>query len=189
MAAICVYCSSSNAVHASYFAAARALGTAIAARGHTLIFGGVEIGLMGELARAARARGGPVVGVVPELARGSRHVFAADEVIYTPDLRARKQVMERRADHFVALPGGFGTLEELFEILTLKQLTLHTHPVVLFNHRDYYGPLVAALEHMFTEGFASAEHHRQLYGVADTVDGLFDYFAAYRPPRVPIEWS
>jgi uncharacterized protein (TIGR00730 family) len=189
MAAICVYCSSSNAVDASYFEAARALGTAIAARGHALIFGGVEMGLMGELARAARAGGGHIIGVVPELARDSRYVFAADEVVYTPDLRARKQVMDKRADHFVALPGGFGTLEELFEILTLKQLTLHDRPVVLFNHRDYYRPLVALLEHMFTEGFASADHHRQLYGVADTVDALFAYLDGYRPPKVPLQWS
>lgn len=189
MAAICVYCSSSNAVDPSYFEVARALGAAIAARGHTLVFGGVDIGLMGELARAARARGGRVVGVVPELGRDSPYVFAADEVIYTPDIRARKQVMERRADHFVALPGGFGTLEELFEILTLKQLTLHDRPVVLFNHRDYYRPLVALLEHMFSEGFASAEHHRQLYQVEETVDGLFDYLDGYRAPKVPLQWS
>lgn len=189
MATICVYCSSSRAVHARYFEAARALGSAIAARGHTLVFGGVEIGLMGELARAARTGGGRVIGVVPEMARGSEYVFAADEIVYTPDLRARKQAMDHRADHFVALPGGFGTLEELFEILTLKQLTLHDRPIVLFNHGDYYRPLVALLEHMFSEGFASAEHHRQLYGVADDIDALFGYLETYTPPKFPVMWS
>lgn len=189
MAAICVYCSSSNAVDPSYFELARALGAAIARRGHTLVFGGVEMGLMGELARGARAGGGHIVGVVPEIGRDNPYVFDADEVVYTPDLRARKQVMDKRADHFVALPGGFGTLDEVFEMLALKQLTFHQRPIVLLDHRGYYRPLVDLLEHMFREGFASAEHHRQLYGVVATVEQLFEYLDEYRPPKVPLQWS
>jgi len=189
MTAICVYGSSSNTVDPTYFDAARALGAAIADRGDELVFGGIDIGLMGALANAAKQHGGRVMGVVPELARDTPHVFAADEVVYTPDLRTRKQVMERRADVFVAMPGGFGTLDEVIEILTLKQLTLHTRPIVLFNHRDYYAPLVELFEHVFREKFASAQHHRRLYGVADTIHALFSYVDAYQPMPIPVRWS
>nr|HEX4315822.1 TIGR00730 family Rossman fold protein [Kofleriaceae bacterium] len=189
MTAICVYCSSSNAVDPSYFELACSLGTALGERGHTLVFGGTDIGLMGALAHAAKLAGSRVVGVIPELARGTPFVFPADETIFTPDLRSRKAIMADRADAFVALPGGFGTLEELLEMITLKQLKFHGKPIAMLDHRGFWTPLAALFEHVYRERFASAEHHRQLYAIAPTLDAVFGYLADYRPPEIPLRWS
>jgi uncharacterized protein (TIGR00730 family) len=189
MAAICVYCSSSRAVDAGYVELARALGSALAKRGDTLVFGGTDIGLMGALAHAARAGGGRVIGVVPELIRGSKYVFPADEIIYTPDLRTRKAAMEQRADAFVAMPGGFGTLDEVIEAITHKQMAFHRKPIVLLDHGGFYKPLEALFEHLYREGFANATHHRAMYRLAPSLDDVFGYLADYRPVEIPLAWS
>ncbi len=131
---ICVYCASSDAVAPAYFRAAEALGQMIAQRGDTLVYGGAGIGLMGALARAVKAGGGHVIGVMPRVLAAEPITFALlDEFVITHDLRERKARMEALADAFLVLPGGFGTLEELAEILTLRQLREHTKPVVLLN--------------------------------------------------------
>ena len=120
---VCVFAASSNAVDRIYTEAARRLGTGLAKHGYTLVYGGGNNGLMGSMARAAHAQGGRVVGVIPDRLRGLELAYeGCDELIVTADLRRRKGVMERRADAFIALPGGFGTLEETLEILTW------THP-------------------------------------------------------------
>jgi uncharacterized protein (TIGR00730 family) len=118
---ICVFSSSSDAIDRSFFQVAAELGAAIARRGDVMVFGGFNVGLMGEAARAVHQQGGRVVGVIPAFieSRGLGY-DAADELIVTRDMRERKAAMEVRADAFVALPGGFGTLEEMFEIITLK---------------------------------------------------------------------
>ena len=162
---ICVYCSSSEAVPSDYFKAAEELGRSIAKRGYTLVFGGGEIGLMGALARAATAYKGRVVGVIPERL-ASLAYERADEMIVTKDLRERKAVMEERADAFVALPGGFGTLEELLEALTLKQLSYHNKPIVLVNTAGFYDPLADIFERIYAAGFTKAVY-RELYHIAD----------------------
>ncbi len=184
---ICVYCSSSDAVDAIYLEAARVLGAQMAARGDTLIYGGADLGLMGALARAVHAGGGRVVGVIPQAlqARGIAYAIA-DEVIITPDLRERKATMEARADAFIALPGGLGTLEELLEVLTLRQLQAHTKPIVLLNTADYYAPLFALFAHLYRKRFAKP--FENLYHVADDVRGIFDYLDAYEPFVAPSKW-
>ena len=184
---LCVYCSSSDAIAPIYLETARALGAQIAARGDTLIYGGADLGLMGALARAVHAGGGRVVGIIPASlqARGIGYAIA-DEIIITQDLRERKAAMEARADAFITLPGGIGTLEELLEILTLRQLQAHTKPIILLNTAGYYASLFALFAHLYRERFAKP--FENLYHVADDVDGIFDYLDAYEPFLAPSKW-
>jgi hypothetical protein len=185
---ICVYCSSSDRIDDVYFDAAKALGREIAGRGDTLIYGGGDIGLMGALARTVKAAGGRVVGVVPEIFRPEPIIFdEADELIFTRDMRERKATMEQRADAFIVLPGGFGTLEELAEILTLRQLRVHTKPLVLLNVAAFWEPLVALFEHFYRGGFA--RRWGELYYVADNVPDALDYLDDYRVTPAPTKWE
>jgi len=165
---ICVYCASSSAVAAEYLAEARALGAALATRGHTLVYGGGSIGLMGEMARAALAGGGRVIGVIPKMMVDRELALrTASELVITEDMHERKATMARRADGFIALPGGFGTFEEITEIIAFRQLALHSKPCVLVNVNDYYGPLIEQFERAFRLGFAR-EAHRGAYAVVRT---------------------
>jgi cytokinin riboside 5'-monophosphate phosphoribohydrolase len=138
-----------------YVAAARDLGAELAGRGHRLVYGGGNIGLMGEIARSVHAHGGTMVGVIPQgLVDRELAYDAADELLVTETLRQRKAEMDARADAFVALPGGFGTLEELLEVLTLRQLRLHDRPIALVNVAGYWDPFLAMVEDMVAQGFA-----------------------------------
>jgi cytokinin riboside 5'-monophosphate phosphoribohydrolase len=185
---ICVYCSSSNAIAPAYFVAARALGQRIAHRGDTLVYGGADVGLMGALAQAVKIGGGTVIGVMPTVLQEKRIVFTdADELVTTRDMRERKAVMESRADAFVALPGGFGTLEELSEVLTLRQIGVHTKPIVLLNTESYYAPLVALFEHFYQQKFAHP--WRDIYYLAHEVDDIFRYLESYAPAPAPSKWD
>ena len=171
---ICVYCSSSDMVAPEYFAAAEELGAAIGRRGHTLVYGGTNVGLMGACAKAAQQQGAKVIGIIPSfIAERGLAYDRADELIVTDDMRQRKALMEERSDAFVALPGGFGTLEEMFEIITLKQLHRHNKAIVFLNALGYYGPLAAALDHMYAAQFAQ-QAYRQMYSFAADVtsDGM-----------------
>ena len=184
---ICVYCSSSDGVAATFFEAADALGRMIARRGDTLIYGGAGIGLMGALARAVKAGGGRVIGVMPERLAAEPITFAgADELIITRNMRERKARMEALADAFIVLPGGFGTLEELAEILTLRQLREHTKPVVLLNVQGFYEPLIGLFEHFYREGFAKP--WRELYAVTGDVGAALDIIDTYKPVTAPRKW-
>ncbi len=142
IAAVTVFCGSSNAVEQKYFTAARELGEKLARRGWRLVYGGGSVGLMGVLSRAVLAGGGHVTGVIPkallDLGVGEGGV---SELIVTDGLRDRKAIMDERGDAFVALPGGLGTLEEVLEVLTLKQLGYHTKPVVVLDLDGFYEPL------------------------------------------------
>lgn len=183
---ICVYCSSSDALDPGFYAAAEALGAAIARQGHALIYGGGKTGLMGAVARAVQAGGGTVIGVIPEALLA--HVYSpADEIITTRDMRERKAVMEMRADAFVGMPGGFGTLEEVLEVLTLKQLRFHDKPIVLMNTLGYYDHLVKLFEHIFEQRFAKTDN-RQLYHVSPDANGVLAYIDSYQPPEMPAKW-
>jgi cytokinin riboside 5'-monophosphate phosphoribohydrolase len=186
---ICVYCSSSDNISPDFFGAARELGTRMAQRGYALVYGGSSVGLMGAVARSVHEHGGRVIGVIPEsLYSHGVGYDRADELIITKDMRERKAMMESRAEAFVALPGGFGTLEEVFEILTLKQLRYHNKPLALLNAGGFYDPLLALCEHMYEQKFAKPEH-RQLYHVTPDVDGLFTYLDSYQPPDVGLKWT
>mgnify|MGYP006275159305 CR=1 FL=1 len=177
--AVCVYCSSSDRVDGVYFETARALGTLIGQRGDTLIYGGGRIGLMGEVARAVHAAAGRVVGIIPESMRADEVDYAdADELIWTDHMRTRKHAMDERADAFVALPGGLGTLEELAEIVVLKQLKYHHKPVVILNVGGFYDPLLALFEHMINARFAK-DKVRDLWHVCDTAEGVYTLLDGY----------
>jgi uncharacterized protein (TIGR00730 family) len=185
---MCVYCSSSDAVDPTFFDSAAQLGGLIARRGWTLIYGGGRIGLMGALARAVHENGGQVIGVIPEPLQAKGLAYpAADELVVTRDLRERKAVMESHADAFVGLPGGFGTLEELLEIVTLKQLKFHTKPIVLVNTEGFYDPLRQMFERIFQERFAKPEYE-QLYHITPDPNGVFTYLESYQPAQLVDKW-
>jgi cytokinin riboside 5'-monophosphate phosphoribohydrolase len=185
---ICVFCSSSSAVDEVYFEAARELGKAIGDRGWGLVYGGSDVGLMGAVARAVHLHQGTVSGIIPQTihARGIAYE-TADELLVTKDLRDRKAEMERRADAFIALPGGFGTLEEIVEVLTLKQLQTHTKPIVFLNTNGFYDPLITLFEHFYQQQFAKPET-RELYFVTPDVTSAVQYIETYQAPNIGSKW-
>jgi cytokinin riboside 5'-monophosphate phosphoribohydrolase len=183
-----VYCSSSASVDPAHTEAARALGRALAGRGDVLVWGGANAGTMGELARAAQAAGGRVVGVIPQSLVDVEIAYVdADELVVTTDLRDRKAEMEARADAFVVLPGGFGTLEELLEQLTLRLLGLHDKPIVLVDVHGFWQPLLALFERLYEDRFARAES-RAAYAVAADVDEALALLDAHVPGELPSKW-
>ena len=173
IASLCVFCGSQPGRNPAYAEAARGLGTALAERGITLVYGAGGIGLMNVLADAVLAGGGKAVGVIPEhLARLEVAHPALTETVVTDDMFSRKQVMIDRADGFVVLPGGFGTLDEFFEVLTWKQLGLLDKPIVVLDSEDYWTPLLGLLDQVCAEGFA-APANLDLATVVHSVDALF----------------
>jgi uncharacterized protein (TIGR00730 family) len=180
--AVTVYCSSSGSVARAFYDASAALGESIAANRWKLVYGGNSVGLMGALADAARAAGGSVIGVTPQLFIDKCiHDQNCQELIVTETLRQRKAVMEDRGDAFIALPGGLGTFEEIFEIICAKQLACHNKPIVLLNIDDYFAPLVAMIEHGIELNFIRARA-REVYFVAHDVEQAIDYLRRYVPP-------
>jgi cytokinin riboside 5'-monophosphate phosphoribohydrolase len=168
--AVTVYCSSSSHVPAVYPHAAAELGRAIAGQGWTLVYGGNCVGCMGALANAVRGAGGKVLGITPQLMVDEGiGDDACDELIVTPNMRERKALLEQRGDAFVALPGGLGTFEELFEILVGRMLGYHAKPIVLLDVAGYYDPLIAMIEHGIEHRFIRP-NAREAYFVARSVD-------------------
>lgn len=185
---ICVYCSSSSAVDEVYVRAARELGRLIGARGHVLVYGGCDLGLMGELGRAVKAAGGQVVGVIPRWLKDGGLAFReADELLVVETLAERKALMEGRAEAFVALPGGFGTLDELFQTLTLKQLGQLRGAIVLLNIGGFYDHLLAHFERLYQQRFAKAEF-RQLYRVVTQPVEALEHIESYTGIELPSKW-
>jgi len=171
---ICVFCGSSSGVRPQYAAAAHELGALLAHRGIQVVYGGGHVGMMGQLADAALAAGGKVVGVIPEhLMRPEVAHQRLDELIVVESMHTRKRTMSERADAFVVLPGGFGTFEEMFEMVTWLQLRLHSKPVGLVNCLGYFDHLLAFLHHAADEGFIRPQH-RGLLLVAGTPSLLVD---------------
>ena len=167
-----------------YADAARSLGTALATRGITLVYGGASVGLMGVVAGAALAGGGKVVGVIPEAMKGREIEHKGLTELHIVDsMHARKQMMATRADAFVALPGGLGTLEELFEVWTWAMLGYHDKPCSLLDVGGYYDSLAGFLDHAVTEGFVREQYRRMLIVEADP-DALLDALARYESPKV-----
>lgn len=180
---LCVYCSSSDRIAPKYFDVARATGAAIARHGWTLVYGGGKTGLMGTVARGTKDAGGRVVGVIPEFMKAKELEFTeADELISVLTMRERKMLMETRADAFLALPGGWGTLEELLEILTLAHLEVLRKPIVILNQDGYYDDLLKLFDRIVAENFMR-ETIRGKYLVARTVDEIFPLLAqwTYQP--------
>jgi len=182
---LAVFCGSAAGVRPAYAASAVALADALARRGTGLVYGGGSVGLMGILADACLARGVPVVGVIPRhLEERELGHNGCTELHVVETMHARKALMAARADAFLALPGGIGTLEELFEVYTWGQLGLHPKPVALLDVDGYYAPLVGFLDHTVAEGFLRPEHRAFLLS-GGAVDPLLDAMVAWTPPRVP----
>ncbi len=173
MNSICVYCSSASKVDPVYFEVAAEVGRLIAERAGTLVFGGNGLGCMNAVAESVHAHGGRVVGVTPRLMHDEGTSYlAADELVVTEDMRSRKAEMERRSDAFVALAGGFGTLEELFETLTHRHLGYHAKPIVILNTAGFYDPLVEMFEHTIRSNFAK-DVYRSYYRVVSEPGEVF----------------
>ncbi len=179
---ICVYCSASITLNPVYHLVAADFGGQMAERGDILVYGGGSTGLMGEIARSVHARGGKVRGVIPQtLVEREQAYHSADELIVTQDVRARKAEMERMADAFVVLPGGVGTLDELFEIVSLRQLGLTHKPLVVLNQDGFYDPLRRLLEHMQAASFLRTPLDELLHFASD-VPAVFSFLDAQRAP-------
>ena len=174
MAAVCVYCASSQRIDDSYIELAGEVGAELGKRGHTLVSGGGRVSMMGAVAARARAAGAHTVGVIP------RHLIAfevadddADELVVVDTMRERKRIMDERADAFLALPGGIGTLEELFEVWTSASLDMHAKPVLVLDPDGFYDPLWAYLAQLRDAGFVRQEALdvlRRVRSVADAFD-------------------
>lgn len=185
---ICVFSSSSNAIPEIYTDEAKRLGNMIGTGGHVLINGGANVGLMEVVTVAARQSGAKTIGIIPERLIGrSLASDNAHEVIVTEDMPLRKARMREMADAFIALPGGFGTLEEILEVITLRQLSYHTKPVVFINTNNYFRYLLKQFEVAYQEMFAK-EIYRKLYYVADNAREAMDYIAAYTPVELDNKW-
>lgn len=181
---IAVYCGSSTQVDPAYLQAARDVGRALAERGITTVYGGGRVGLMGELAEGALAAGGEVVGVITEklLSLELSHQ-GLSELFVTQGMQSRKTMMAQLADAFIALPGGWGTLDEFFEAATWAQLNHHMKPVGLLNIKDYYNGLVAFLMHAEREGFVRPSHAGMIQ-IAHDLPTLLDLLAKCEIPRL-----
>jgi cytokinin riboside 5'-monophosphate phosphoribohydrolase len=185
---ICVYSSSSKSIAPSYFDIAAELGREIALKKNTLLFGGGTLGLMGATAAAVHLHGGKVIGVIPEALNQKGVVYeTCDELIVTKGLRERKSIMDARSDAFIALPGGYGTLEELLEIITLKQLKYHNRPIVILNGDGFYDFLIKQFDEIIGQSFAKPEN-KMLYHVTSSVVDALDYIGSYTPHVFTDKW-
>ena len=185
---LCVYCSSSDRIDQKYFRAAEQVGQEMARRSWTLVYGGGKTGLMGAVARGVKSGGGRVVGVIPEFMKSRELEFTeADELISVLTMRERKMLMETRADAFLALPGGWGTLEELLEILTLAHLEVLQKPVVIFNQDGYYDELLQFCRKIVGENFMHATIHGK-YSVARSVEEIFPLIDSWSPQPGDTKW-
>jgi uncharacterized protein (TIGR00730 family) len=172
---ICVFCGSSVGRSPTYLATARRTGELIGRKGWRMVYGGGATGMMGEVTRAALAAGAEVIGVRPSPLDHLERPQGGIEMIHTPDLFERKQRMIGMSDVFLILPGGLGTLDEFFEVITTAQLGMHEKPVVLVNTDRYFEPLLALLRWCDAEGFIYGKVHR-LFHVVPTVDAAFELF-------------
>jgi uncharacterized protein (TIGR00730 family) len=184
MKSVCVFTGSNFGARASYAAAARDLGHLLAARGMGLVYGGGRVGLMGVIAEAVLERGGHVLGVTPQslVEKEVVHLGLSDlRVVDT--MHERKALMADHADGFIAMPGGFGTLDEFFEIITWAQLGLHRKPSGFLNVDGYFDPLIRFIDHSVVEGFVRREHAASIVVSASPTE-LLERMATHRPPVV-----
>ncbi len=178
---VCVYCGSSPGLDPAYLACARATGALLAARQIGLVYGGGRVGLMGAVADATLAAGGEVIGVVPQALSRKELAHAELTALHVvEDMHTRKAMMASLSDGFIALPGGLGTFDELFEMWTWAQLGFHNKPIGLLNVLGFYSPLRAFVSHASAQGFLQAQH-LDLLQLEDTPEALIDAMASYNP--------
>ncbi|MDQ1600399.1 MAG: hypothetical protein QOD68_1873 [Actinomycetota bacterium] len=187
MAAVCVFCSSSGRIDPSYVELAAAVGTELARRGHSLVSGGGSVSCMGAVARAARAGGAHTVGVIPRVLLDLEVADNdADELLVTDDMRARKGLMDSRADAFLTLPGGLGTLEELLEIWVSRTLAMHAKPVVVLDPDGIFEPLRAQVDLLVEGGFVREGAQGAVTWVRDPGEAFDAIDAALAAPAAPM---
>jgi uncharacterized protein (TIGR00730 family) len=185
---ICVFSSSSNAINPVYFNEAEKLGQIIGESGFNLINGGANVGLMEAVTVSAAKAGAKTIGILPErMINRSLASVNAHEVIITSDMMERKAKMRELSDAFIALPGGFGTLEEILEVLTLRQLGYHTKPIVFVNTNNFFNHLFKQFEVSFTELFAK-EVYRKLYFSANDSEEAIKHIQDYKPAELDSKW-
>ncbi len=184
MKRVCVFCGSSPGGRPEYVEAARTLGRALARRGLGLVYGGAKVGVMGAVARAVLEEGGRVTGVIPKhLVREEVAFTGLDDLRVVGSMHERKALMAELAGGFVALPGGLGTIEEFFEVLTWAQLGLHRKPCGLLNVCGYYTPLVHFVDHAVEQAFIDPRN-RSLILLEDEPEALLDRLTAYEAPQI-----
>ncbi len=185
---ICVYCSSSNAVNDIYFKAAEELGKLIGTRNHSLIFGGANVGLMEHLASTVKLHKGHITGIIPlKIHNFQLTSDKSDEIIITETMDERKALMRDKSDAFIALPGGFGTLEEILEVITLKQLDYLRKPIVFININGYFNDLFNQFEKSYSETFAK-ENYRKIYKITSSPEEAILYIENYEHELTENKW-
>lgn len=177
---ICIYGAASDLIDKSYIAAGEALGEVLAERGHKIVFGGGAEGMMGAAARGCKRRSGYLIGISPSFFKVDGVLYdRCDEFYYTETMRERKQLLEEKSDGFLVTPGGIGTFDELFEILSLRQLGRHRKPILLFNVNGYFDPLLSLLQNAVDQGFVKKENLSLLASESDPEKAV-EYFESYR---------
>lgn len=185
---LCVYCASSDRLDPKYYSVAAELGREMVDRGWGLVYGGGKTGMMGSIAKSVKAAGGRVIGVIPEFMKARELAYdEADELLTVVTMRERKLLMETRADAFVCLPGGFGTLEEIMEILTLRQLDVVKKPCVILNQDGFYDPLLALFQTMLQEKFFKPSN-MDLFRVARGVPEVFSRISEAAEFKAEPKW-
>ncbi len=188
IARICVYCGSSSGARAEYAEQARALGRRLAQHGIGLVYGGGSLGLMGACAEAVIEAGGEVIGVIPHsLALKERLNETVTDLRVVHTMHERKALMVELSDAFIALPGGFGTFDELFETITWAQLGIHQKPIGVLNVAGYFDPFLALVEQAISEGFV-LERYRRLIVVADELEDLLESMFRQQPLEGLVKW-
>ena len=189
MRKVCVYAGSNRGVRQEYEQAARELGHELATRGLGLVYGGGSVGLMGALAEAVTAAGGEVIGVLPSALFPREVAYTNGTQFYeVKSMHERKALMADLADGFIALPGGYGTYDELFEMITWAQLGFHAKPIGLLNVAGFFNPLLTLIEHSSAEGFISPRH-ATLVLQQETPAALLDSLASYTPVPAGSKWT
>lgn len=185
---ICVFCSSRN-VDDVYVKSAEKLAQLFTEKSITLVYGGANVGIMGILARKMIENNSKVIGVIPNLIfKNNLAENSLKQLVITEDMKSRKAKMHELSDAFIALPGGFGTLEELLEIITLKQLEYHNKAIAIVNTNGFYDKLEELFEQLYTHNYAS-KRYRALYHFVDSVEEAMDYIDNYKPEKLANKWT
>ena len=178
---ICVYGAASNLIDKSFIEASENLGYKMAQRGHALVYGAGAQGVMGGTARGVECGGGKIIGIAPSFFNVDGMIFEnCTELVRTETMRSRKELMEKRSDAFIMAPGGIGTFDEFFEMLTLKQLSRHTKAMAIYNINGYFDDFINFIRHAMDENFIKKECE-ELYRVFDDIDEMLDYIEGYKP--------
>jgi cytokinin riboside 5'-monophosphate phosphoribohydrolase len=184
---ICVFTSSSDALDKVFYNEAEDLAQIFVKESFNLVYGGAKVGMMGRMAKHITGQGGKVIGVIPELIFNNNLAESSIELIVTEDMKSRKAKMAELSDAFIALPGGFGTLEELAEVITLKQLEYHQKPVVIINTGGFYDKLLEFFDVFYTNNFAKSDY-KALYHIAANSGEAIDYIKNYKPSKLVSKW-